>query len=118
MYTTVKHRGFVVIGYFDLRAATLAQHTLQGHQLGGSGLAPTFLLPQDGTEAAAGQLLVISLDGTTTKGDLLYLFSQYGEVKGIKDDAQRPTCSLVEFFDVRHAGGGGGEGKGGWGLQA
>ena len=33
MYTACKPRGFVSISYFDLRAATLAKHTLQGQLL-------------------------------------------------------------------------------------
>ena len=51
VYTACKHRGFVVISYFDIRAATLANHTLQGQALQGHALEVHFSLPKDEKES-------------------------------------------------------------------
>lgn len=56
------------------------------------------LLPSQGT------VLVVSMDASLGQQDLLYLFSQFGDVKGIEQDPTRPNCHFVEFYDVRHAG--------------
>ena len=45
------------------------------------------------------------MDSSLGQQELAFLFSQFGDVKGIEQDPARPNCSLVEFFDVRHAGG-------------
>lgn len=52
LYTAAKARGFVVVGYYDTRAATLAKHTLSGQALGGQQLDVHFSLPKDDREAA------------------------------------------------------------------
>ena len=51
LYTAAKARGFVVVGYHDTRAATLAQHTLTGQALGTQRLDVHFSLPKDDREA-------------------------------------------------------------------
>lgn len=51
-----------------------------------------------------GTLLVASLDASTSRQDVLYLFSQYGELREVRDDPARPNCCLVEYYDTRHAG--------------
>lgn len=42
MYTACKHRGFVIISFYDLRAACLAMHSLQGASLQGLTLGISF----------------------------------------------------------------------------
>ncbi|PSC73518.1 MEI2-like 5 isoform X1 [Micractinium conductrix] len=103
LYTAAKARGFVVVSYHDTRAATLAKHTLTGQALGSQQLDVHFSLPKDDREAAQGTLLVASLDGATSRQDILFLFSQYGELREVRDDPLRPNCCLVEFYDTRHA---------------
>lgn len=44
------------------------------------------------------------MDPSLSQQDLLFLFSQFGDVKGIETDPARPNCRFVEFYDVRHAG--------------
>jgi hypothetical protein len=104
LYTAAKARGFVVVGYYDTRAATLAQHTLSGQALGAQRLDVHFSLPKDDREANQGTLLVAALSGATSRQELLYLFSQYGELREVRDDPARPGCFLLEFYDTRHAG--------------
>ena len=45
------------------------------------------------------------MDPSLGHQELLYLFSQFGDVKGVEQDAGRPNCRFVEFYDLRHAGG-------------
>lgn len=52
LYAAAKARGFVVVSYFDTRAATLAKHTLSGQALGGQQLDVHFSLPKDDREAS------------------------------------------------------------------
>ncbi|KAI3432299.1 hypothetical protein D9Q98_003859 [Chlorella vulgaris] len=104
LFTAAKGRGFVAVSYFDTRAATLAKHTLAGQVLSGQQLDVHFSLPKDDREAAQGTLLVASLDAGSSRQELLYLFSQYGELRDVADDPLgRPNCCLVEFYDARHA---------------
>lgn len=146
LYTAAKARGFVVVGYYDTRAATLAQHTLSGQALGSQRLDVHFSLPKDDREAnqvcalrgrgwwvyrcgsgwlvarapaaalvqaglrgprvpqlgatpfavlalnllllllpdPQGTLLVGALSGATSRQELLYLFSQYGELREVR----------------------------------
>jgi hypothetical protein len=49
LYTAALARGFIMIVYYDLRAACLAMHSLQGMQLGGTTLDIHFAAPRDGS---------------------------------------------------------------------
>lgn len=49
LYTACIARGFIMITYFDLRAACLAMHSLQGATLDGASLDIHFSAPRDGT---------------------------------------------------------------------
>lgn len=49
LYTAALARGFIMIAYYDLRAACLAMHSLQGAQLGSSTLDIHFSAPRDGS---------------------------------------------------------------------
>jgi hypothetical protein len=51
-----------------------------------------------------GTVLVVSMDGSLGQQELAYLFSQFGDLKGVEQDPGRPNCRFVEFYDVRHAG--------------
>lgn len=48
LYTACKHRGFVLVGYYDLRAAMRAAQLLQGALLGGRALEVTYAAPKTG----------------------------------------------------------------------
>lgn len=49
LYTACIGRGFCMISYYDLRAACLASHSLQGTLLAGSALNIHFSSPREGT---------------------------------------------------------------------
>ena len=46
-----------------------------------------------------------ALSSATSRQELLYLFSQYGELREVQEDPLRSNCYLLEFYDTRHAGG-------------
>lgn len=105
LYTACKHRGFVVISYYDLRAACLAVHMLNGNQLHGRSLDIRFSAPKDFTdskEALQGTVLVFLTDPSLSEEELFRVFAGFGDVKGITD-AGKPNHKAVEFYDVRHA---------------
>lgn len=49
LYTAALGNGFIMIAYYDLRAACLAMHSLQGTQLGNCILDIHFSAPREGS---------------------------------------------------------------------
>ncbi len=170
LYTACKHRGFVTVTYFDLRAAMGAAATVHGSQLGVHSLEVHFSAPKQSsadssinqvrggrassccgresscaaaaTAAAAaaaaesgtapararlvcprlmepppplpprppaqGTIALFNLDPNTSNEQLVWIFSKFGDVKEIRDSADRPNQKFIEFYDVRCAAAGGG----------
>lgn len=52
LYSASKHRGLVIIAYYDIRAAVLALHAVQGRQFKGSTLDVSFSPHRDEKEAS------------------------------------------------------------------
>lgn len=50
-----------------------------------------------------GVVVVYNLDPDTTNDQLVWMFSRFGEVKGIQQAPQRSNQKFIEFYDVRHA---------------
>lgn len=105
LYTAVKHRGMVVVSYFDLRAAALAQHTLRAHVLRGRALDVCFSAPTPGAaDGSLGMLLVLSPDGSCGLAEAQAVLSRFGELRIVQAQVPgQPGCVLVEYYDVRHA---------------
>ncbi|KIY93743.1 RNA-binding protein, putative, partial [Monoraphidium neglectum] len=132
LYTACRHRGFVLVSYYDLRAAVRAAQLLQGTPLGGRALEISFAAPKPGAgvprvsggaaaegggggstpqsaaAAVGGQLnqgviVVYNLDPDTTNEQLAWIFNRFGEVKEIREAAARGNQKFIEFYDVRHA---------------
>ncbi|KAK2077337.1 hypothetical protein QBZ16_004971 [Prototheca wickerhamii] len=99
--------GALVVAYYDSRAAVLAEHMMQGAEVGpGASLRVARL---GGAEAAqalpgTGVLSVVSLGGAPlTLGELASLAGAFGEVAAITVDAARPNVARVEFCDEQLA---------------
>lgn len=56
LYTACKHRGFVIISYYDLRSSVRACQLLQGAVLGGRPLEVAFSAPKDKSDAGVNQV--------------------------------------------------------------
>ncbi|GFZ06181.1 MEI2-like protein 5 [Actinidia rufa] len=114
LYTACKHRGFVMISYYDIRAARTAMRALQnkplrrrkiGHPLLNSKGSKNCLLhdnPSD-KDINQGTLVVFNLDPSVSNDDLRQIFGAYGEVKEIRETPHKRHHKFIEFYDVRAA---------------
>ncbi|XP_021722989.1 protein MEI2-like 4 isoform X1 [Chenopodium quinoa] len=106
LYTACKHRGFVMISYFDIRAARNAMKALQNKPLRRRRLDIHYSIPKDNPsdkDVNQGTLVVSNLDASVTIDDIRQIFGAYGEVKEIREIPHRSNQKFVEFYDVRAA---------------
>ncbi|KAK6930746.1 RNA recognition motif domain [Dillenia turbinata] len=106
LYTACKHRGFVMISYYDIRASRNALKALQNKPLRRRKLDIHFSIPKDnpsGKDINQGTLVVFNLDSSVTNDELLQIFGVYGEIKEIRETPHRSHHKFIEFFDVRAA---------------
>lgn len=105
LYTAAKSRGYVVVSYHDVRAATLAHHTLHGQTWEGRQLschqAPVG--ESSGTPTPPATILVASLDGGKSLDNVFYVLSTYGELRDLKSHPIHPGLCYAEYYDGRHA---------------
>ncbi|XP_057542448.1 protein MEI2-like 4 isoform X1 [Amaranthus tricolor] len=106
LYTSCKHRGFVMVSYFDIRAARNAMKALQDEPLRRRRLDIHYSIPKDNTsekDVNQGILLVSNLDSSVSSDALRQIFGAYGEVKEIRETPHKSNQKLIEFYDVRSA---------------
>lgn len=106
MYTACKHRGFVMISYYDIRHARAAMRELQNKPLRRRKLDIHFSIPKDNPsekDINQGTLVVFNLDASVSSDDLRHIFAAYGEVKEIRETPHKRHHKFIEFYDVRAA---------------
>ncbi|XP_012572206.1 protein MEI2-like 1 isoform X2 [Cicer arietinum] len=106
MYTACKHRGFVMIHYYDLRAAQNAMQALQNKPLRSRKLDIHYSIPKVNAperDIGHGTLMLTALDPSVTNDDLKHIFGFYGEIKEIYENPELKHLKFVEFYDVRAA---------------
>ncbi|XP_061369815.1 protein MEI2-like 2 isoform X2 [Gastrolobium bilobum] len=106
LYTACKHRGFVMISYYDIRAARTAMRALQNKPLRRRKLDIHFSIPKDNPsekDINQGTLVVFNLDQSVSNDDLRQIFGVYGEVKEIRETPHKRHHKFIEFYDVRAA---------------
>ncbi|KAL3638299.1 hypothetical protein CASFOL_017670 [Castilleja foliolosa] len=106
LYTACKHRGFVMISYYDIRAARAAMRLLQNKPLRRRKLDIHFSIPKDNPsekDINQGTLVVFNLDASVSNDDLRQIFGTYGEVKEIRETPHKRHHKFIEFYDVRAA---------------
>ncbi|KAG8386722.1 hypothetical protein BUALT_Bualt03G0178500 [Buddleja alternifolia] len=106
LYTACKHRGFVMISYYDIRAARTAMRGLQNKPLRRRKLDIHFSIPKDNPsekDINQGTLVVFNLDASVCNDDLRQIFGVYGEVKEIRETPHKRHHKFIEFYDVRAA---------------
>jgi len=106
MYTQCKHRGFVMISYFDIRHAKNAMRHLQGKVLRRRKLDIHYSIPKDNPsekDQNQGTLVVFNLDPSTTNEELKTIFGSFGEIKEIRETPNKKHHKFIEFYDVRDA---------------
>ncbi|KAG5250659.1 protein MEI [Salix suchowensis] len=106
LYTACKHRGFVMISYYDIRDARTAMRALQNKPLRRRKLDIHFSIPKDNPsekDINQGTLVVFNLDASVSNDDLRLIFGVYGEVKEIRETPHKRHHKFIEFYDVRAA---------------
>ncbi|KAL6201271.1 hypothetical protein ACLB2K_024985 [Fragaria x ananassa] len=106
LYTACKHRGFVMISYYDIRAARTAMRILQNKPLRRRKLDIHFSIPKDNPsekDVNQGTLVAFNLDPSVSNEDLLQIFGAYGEVKEIRETPHKRHHKFIEYFDIRAA---------------
>lgn len=106
LYTACKHRGFVMISYYDIRAARSAMRALQNKPLRRRKLDIHFSIPKENPsdkDVNQGTLVVFNLDASVSNDELRQIFGVYGEVKEIRETPHKRHHKFVEFYDVRAA---------------
>eukprot|EP00252_Welwitschia_mirabilis_P018852 TRINITY_DN4227_c0_g1_i3.p1 TRINITY_DN4227_c0_g1~~TRINITY_DN4227_c0_g1_i3.p1 ORF type:complete len:894 (+),score=174.99 TRINITY_DN4227_c0_g1_i3:400-3081(+) len=106
LYTACKHRGFVMISYYDIRSARIAMRALQNKPLRRRKLDIHFSIPKDNPsdkDMNQGTLVVFNLDPSVSNEDLRKIFGEYGEVKEIRETPHKRHHKFIEFYDVRAA---------------
>ncbi|XP_052185128.1 protein MEI2-like 4 isoform X2 [Diospyros lotus] len=106
LYTATKHRGFVMISYYDIRAAKNAMRTLQNKPLRCRKLDIHFSIPKENSsekDVNQGTLRVYNLDSSVSTEELHQIFGVYGEIKEIHEAPHRGHHKSIEFYDVRAA---------------
>ncbi|CAI9292990.1 unnamed protein product [Lactuca saligna] len=106
LYTACKHRGFVMISYYDIRAARTAMRALQNKPLRRRKLDIHYSIPKDNPsdkDINQGTLVVFNLDPSVSCEDLLQIFGAYGEVKEIRETPHKRHHKFIEYYDVRAA---------------
>ncbi|KAA8529975.1 hypothetical protein F0562_034421 [Nyssa sinensis] len=106
LYTACKHRGFVMISYYDIRAARNAMRALQNKPLRRRKLDIHFSIPKDNPsekDINQGTLVVFNLDSSVSNDELRQIFGVYGEIKEIRETPHRSHHKFIEFYDVRAA---------------
>ncbi|KAK6157089.1 hypothetical protein DH2020_011337 [Rehmannia glutinosa] len=84
LYTACKHRGFVMISYYDIRAARTAMRGLQNKPLRQRKLDIHFSIPKDNPsdkDMNQGTLVVFNLDASVSNDDLRQIFGTYGKLR-------------------------------------
>ncbi|KAM0050487.1 putative RNA recognition motif domain, mei2-like RNA recognition, RNA-binding domain superfamily [Helianthus debilis subsp. tardiflorus] len=106
LYTACKHRGFVMISYYDIRAARTAMRALQNKPLRRRKLDIHYSIPKDNPsdkDVNQGTLVAFNLDPSVLCEDLLQIFGAYGEVKEIRETPHKRHHKFIEYYDVRAA---------------
>ncbi|KAL3502906.1 hypothetical protein ACH5RR_037355 [Cinchona calisaya] len=106
LYTACKHRGFVMISYYDIRAARNAMRALQNKPLRRRRLDIHFSIPKDNPserDINQGTLVVFNLDASVSNDDLRQIFGACGEIKEIRETPHKRHHKFIEFYDVRAA---------------
>ncbi|CAA7400502.1 unnamed protein product [Spirodela intermedia] len=106
IYTACKHRGFVMISYYDIRSARNAMRALQNKPLRRRKLDIHFSIPKDNPsekDMNQGTLVAFNLDSSVSNDELRKIFGIYGEIKEIRETPHKHHHKFIEFYDVRAA---------------
>ncbi|XP_008812116.2 protein MEI2-like 4 isoform X1 [Phoenix dactylifera] len=106
LYTGCKYLGFVMVSYYDIRAAQKAKRALQNRPFRHCKLDIHFTVPKDNPlvkDTNEGTLILFNLDSSVSNDDLCQIFGVYGDIKEICEMPQNLQKKFIDFYDVRAA---------------
>ncbi|CAA7035116.1 unnamed protein product [Microthlaspi erraticum] len=106
LQTACKNRGFILVSYYDIRAAQNAARALHNKLLRGAKLDIRYSIPKENPseqDMSKGALLINNLDPSISNEELNRMIKSYGEIKEIRRTMHDNPQIYIEFFDVRAA---------------
>ncbi|KAH0854957.1 hypothetical protein HID58_024487 [Brassica napus] len=104
LHTACKNRGFIMVSYYDIRAAQNAARALHNKLLRGTKLDIRYSIPKEipsGKDASKGALLITNIDSSISNEELNRMVKSYGEIKEIRRTMHDNPQIYIEFFDIR-----------------
>ncbi|KAH0892758.1 hypothetical protein HID58_055187 [Brassica napus] len=106
LHTACNNRGFIMVSYYDIRAAQNAARALHNKLLRGTKLDIRYSIPKEipsGKDASKGALLITNIDSSISNEELNRMVKSYGEIKEIRRTMHDNPQIYLEFFDIRVA---------------
>ncbi|KAL6865174.1 hypothetical protein ACP4OV_016325 [Aristida adscensionis] len=103
LYTSCKNQGFIIVSYYDIRAAQNAKKALHNKPLRLMNLDVQFSIPEEKVPNKDPNNGIVVMDSSISNNDLRQILSIYGDVKEICKAPTSCNKKLVEFYDVRAA---------------
>ncbi|KAK4779602.1 hypothetical protein SAY87_015708 [Trapa incisa] len=106
LHTATKHCGYIVISYYDIRAAQKAMEYLHNRLMMGRKLDIHYTIPKDKSsesDISRGRLIASNIDRGISNDELHHLFCIYGDIKEIGSVPYRNNQRFIEFYDSRDA---------------
>ncbi|KAK4762494.1 hypothetical protein SAY86_008262 [Trapa natans] len=106
IHTASKHQGYIVISYYDTRAAQKAMEYLHNRLMMGRKLDIHYTIPKDKSscrDISQGVLIASKVDHSISNDELHHIFCIYGDIKEIRSIPYRSHQRFIEFYDSRDA---------------
>ena len=104
--TACKNRGFIMVSFYDIRAAQNAARALHNKLLRGTKLDIRYSLPTENSsekDGSKGAILINNIDSSISNEELNRMVKSYGEIKEIRRTMHDNPQIYIEFFDIRAA---------------
>ncbi|RIA91973.1 hypothetical protein C1645_875104 [Glomus cerebriforme] len=110
IFDIIEKRGMLFLSFYDIRAAEKAKVEMQNYEFGGRKIDVHYSLPKENEEMIycdrdknQGTLFITLKEGKVPLDNdvLIRHFSQFGEVKVVREYRTHPNQRFVEFWDSR-----------------
>ncbi|CAG8461694.1 2458_t:CDS:10 [Rhizophagus irregularis] len=110
IFDIIEKRGMLFLSFYDIRAAEKAKVEMQNYEFGGRKIDVHYSLPKENEELIycdrdknQGTLFITLKEGKVPLDNdaLISHFSQFGEVKIVREYRTHPNQRFVEFWDSR-----------------
>ncbi|EGG15250.1 hypothetical protein DFA_10084 [Cavenderia fasciculata] len=99
---TCKHRGFIIVDYYDIRHAMSSLRNLHNTELHKRKLDIRYAMLKD-CNNDIGTLVVFNLDPSMTNQQLTQIFGVHGQIKEIRETPNKAHHKFIEYYDTREA---------------